>query len=612
MDIKNINISLEELTEVEGLSARAKNLCEDNYLIDINTILDFYYWNHGFSKLRNCGFKSNEELINICLKYEKKVIKTEPREENEKVKYEEIYTTTKSDKIGFLTSKQKQTLNNLIDSQVNELSARSLNALTSYLGDDISLKSIKPILTFQDKEIKRIHNIGEKTVEEIKDLINYVNEQIEFILSTENENKLSINLFNTFLTRKFYLKPSIIEEITVGHDFSNGLLIFRTLKFLIDNEILFDRKEKEIFISGFNYFNNSTVKILNEQGAKLNVTRERARQIRLKIFQNLSNKFSFLKRFELDAFNLYGLDYTNEIIDIDEDFVEEINNFEGTNCNSIFITKILSVLLSDKYLLIGNEECLVFNKTIRTAHNWKSTYLVLKEYANNFDFDKFVEDISFNLSQIIDEDYCLHFKAYLLKFQKNSCSRIFEDINKIAEYILFKEFELTINSEDNIVFSRNTKKQVIDYVHKVLEEENKPLTVFELFDIIEHRHPGIVKNIQALRASCLRASSIIPFGRSSTYGLKVWENNFNIKGGTIRNITEEYLQKQKEPKHINEITEYVNQFRRTTTKNIYTNLKIDVSNTFLFLRGSYIGLSYKDYSANNIIETERNNYPADD
>ena len=74
------------------------------------------------------------------------------------------------------------------------------------------------------------------------------------------------------------------------------------------------------------------------------------------------------------------------------------------------------------------------------------------------------------------------------------------------------------------------------------------------------------------------------FGRSSTYGLKEWENKKgNIKGGTIRELVIQFLQKKPgEIIHIDEIANYVIQFRDTSPSKILANLKLDAKGRFLF------------------------------
>jgi hypothetical protein len=85
-----------------------------------------------------------------------------------------------------------------------------------------------------------------------------------------------------------------------------------------------------------------------------------------------------------------------------------------------------------------------------------------------------------------------------------------------------------LDADENIKFRRNTKKQVIEYVYEILEERNEPLTIYELFDFIEKKYPNVSKSAEALRGSCQKDSKLIFFGRSSTYGLKKWEDELKI------------------------------------------------------------------------------------
>ena len=105
-----------------------------------------------------------------------------------------------------------------------------------------------------------------------------------------------------------------------------------------------------------------------------------------------------------------------------------------------------------------------------------------------------------------------------------------------------------------------------------------------------------------MRGSINSCKEIIFFGRTSTYGLKRWEKeNPLIKGGTIRDIVEEYLLKFEEPKHISEIIIYVNKFRNTNERNIITNLLLDKSGRFIVYKDAgFIGLTIKNYDDNQL------------
>jgi hypothetical protein len=90
----------------------------------------------------------------------------------------------------------------------------------------------------------------------------------------------------------------------------------------------------------------------------------------------------------------------------------------------------------------------------------------------------------------------------------------------------------------------------------------------------------------------LSIEEVAAIGKTSTYALKEWDT---VKTGTIKELVKEFLEASQEPKHISEIAVYVNKFRKTTDKNILSNLKLDKTNTYVFFKLGYIGLKYKQY-----------------
>ena len=408
----------------------------------------------------------------------------------------------------------------------------------------------------------------------------------------------------TYLFKKFSLENSKFEEIATDYDFSKGLPVFKIINVLLENYCLFGERETQIFKLCFNYFNGKSLLSLDEIEDKLDLSRERTRQLKVGLFENLNTTLDFVREFEYSGINLYGVDINSEYIVIDKELENEINKNERTNFNSLFITKILSIILGDKYSLIGDEYGILFEKTHRNSHNWNHTYLVSKNYSNKINFVQFIENASSRLCEKIEESYLFHFQTYLLEFKNEDFRNEIDKIAQIAEYILFQECGLSVNIEDRIEFARNTHKPIIEYVYEALEENNKPLTVCELYNIIEEKHPGITKSADALRGNLIRATNLIYFGRSSTYGLKIWEDEQTIKGGTIRDIVEEFLENQDTPIHIDKVTEYVNQFRNTNSKNIYSNLQMHEGKKFSFFTGLFVGLSGKEYNHQNFTITK--------
>lgn len=589
--IKNeeINIDLKELSEIEDLSVRTHNICEDNNLNDLFSVLNYYWENNGFLKLRNCGFNSNIELVNVCNKYNKYFIK--PQVENPT----EIQENSILSKINLFSIKQKSIINNLIEIQIRNLTNRSRSGLMHYLNCDITLQNFAELLYDPTFKIKNIRMVGEISEIEIKSMLNSIEKEIEFVSGFNNDLEVGIWQLKVFMKLCFSIDDNLIREFVEDYDISKGLPVFKIIKVLIDNDIILDSREKIIFCNEYCLHHaKNDVSSINIPAIK-GLTRERVRQIKVKFLQRFNNIFNFITQPELKSLINYNLDLTCNNLEITNDLIDYINKSEKTNFNRLFITKIVAILYSDKYDLIGQLE--QKNSTKNTnSENWQGCYIVDKEITSIIDFDKLIDDVKNRLTNKIEEEYELYFQSYLLNFIKTSDYRNLDLIAEIAEYILFNEFDININTNDCVVFTKNTKVQIIDYVYEALEKMKEPLTIYELYNIIETKYPGVTKSASSLRGICQGDQKLFFIGRSSTYGLKVWENDLSIKGGTIRDIAEEYLKNQTEPKHIDEITEYVNKYRDTNSNSIRANLHVDESKRFVFFSGMLIGITNKEYS----------------
>src|SRR5690606_24971178 len=280
----------------------------------------------------------------------------------------------------------------------------------------------------------------------------------------------------------------------------------------------------------------------------------------------LFEKLSFIKNFNDDLFKNYGIDLSSDFIEVEENLVHKINELNKTNFSKEFTSYILAVYLSDNFVLIGNIEDILLPKfsLSRDRHNWKNFYIANKK-LNKLDFESFANDINNRLKERIEETYSFNFKSYLSKFVNDIDIEIIEKVFPVAEKIINDEFNLLLDLNDNIIFERNTLKQVSEYAFEALEILGKPSNLSEIFKVINEKMHGGTKSEEALRSSIQRNPEIIYFGRSSTYGLKKCENETeDIKGGAIRSIVIEYLEMFDSPKHITQMTEYVSNFREGT------------------------------------------------
>lgn len=581
-------MTIEEIYYSEDITVRSINVCNYNGLTNLSAILKYYQENKTFDKLRNCGRKSNKELIELCLKYNV---------------FENIdnlnFTTNEMSLISViieLTRSQRDIVNNYIEINFSSLSNRTKNALTTFLSGDLKIRNIsEKILTNSNFDANKIQNIGNKSINEINNYISLIVDFIKKVSSIENEIDL-IGLRNRFFIEKTFAITEIPNEVLASQS------IFKLTDFLLNYNAIFDKNQNIIFQKAIKIYNNQAELSLDEIAEEANLSRERVRQIRKTCLEELFSKLQFVKNIDDDLFQKYGFDLNQNFLIIDEDSKHRINEINNTNFSNEFISFLIYVYISDKFELIGEIEDVLqarFSNS-RDRHNWDGFYLINKELSSAFDFNNFANDIDKRFFDRIEETYCFNFKSYLNNFVKVDDRFILSTIFPIAEKIINQEFDLNIDLNDNIVFKRNTVKQVPEYAIEALEKLGSPSKIEDIYKLIELNYPEITKSQDALRGSLQRTPEIIYFGRSSTYGLKKWEiEKEGIKGGTIKDIIYEYLQDKTDPIHILELLNEVHKYRdKTNARNIITNLKLDPQKLFIIFNQSFIGLSGKTYNSN--------------
>jgi len=606
-------MTLDEINYIENFSVRSYNICLDNGLTDLSTILNYYNKNKTFKNLKNCGTRSDRELTSLCLKYialenlgqEWKENKFDLQLSLEKVddwheKENKIY----SSKISKLNRIQREVINSFIEINSNNLTNRSKNAISSYLNSNFNIRYFSErIIINESFNIQDIKNVGAKSTIELITYINLIKEFVNKVSEVKVENQL-ISLRNRYFIEKSFSISEIPTQIL------ESLSIFKWTEFLMNNNAVFDKKKYLIFQRTFNIYRNQPKLTLADIAIELNLTKERVRQIRKSIMDDLFSNFHFIRNIEDDLFQKYQIDINQKFIFIDDDISDLINRNNHTNFSKEFIAYLIYVSISNKFSIIGNLEDVLFPKHFNSKerHNWEYFYLVNIEIDNVFQFNDFVDDINKRLDERIEENYKFNFKSYLSNFLTDASFDLLEQVTEITELIINKEFGIYLDLEDNIPFSRNSVKQAYEYAYEALKQIGKPSKVNEVTSKILELHPDYETDDAKVRASMKRQNGFVPIGRKSVFGLKAWESELeNFKGGTIRSIVLEYLENHLEPQHISTITSYVLKFRpKSNEYSILQNLKLDESGSFLFFKNSNVGLSSKNYDKSYILVSNEN------
>lgn len=578
-------MTIDEIYKKEEISVRSYHVCKYNELHSVSDLKKYYYKNKSFEKLRNCGRKSNEELIDICNKYQDEYIENR---ETETKKENPLKTI-----ISELTRVQREVINSFIFVNTNSLSVRSKNAISLHLKNNLKVKSFtEKILLSESFNVQNIKNVGAKCVPEIEVYISIIKDLILEVSQTTDENYL-IALKNKFLIQRTFEIPLVPSEVLESES------IFQLTDFLLNKNAFFDENQTNVIKKALKLFDNQKELTLDEIAEQVNLSRERVRQIRKLCLDDLLNKLLFISNFNDDLFQKYSIDVESMSIEITTNILAKINQSNKTNFSREFTTYILSAYLKDSFAIVGNYEDVLQPKyfNARNRHNWNNFFLVQKELASEIDFNSLTNDISNRINDRIEESYSFNFKSYISKFLTNKNVDILDLLFPICEKIINEEFEIYLDLDENINFKRNTTRQAHEYAFEALEHLGKPSKVKEIFEKVIELHPNYDTEEAKIRVSMKRKNGFVPIGRKSVFGLKKWESELdNFKGGTIKDVIIDFLKTQKEPTHIAKVLEHLEKFRQEKDeRSVITNLKVDPMKRFLIFNQGFIGLQeYKN------------------
>lgn len=570
-------MQISELLENNRISLRTYNVCMEQRWFSSEDIRNYYNKNKNFEGIKNCGKRSAEELIRIS-----------SLDFLEKVKEEDLLNKQLLASFKKLTPPQKEIIESYIKMLTANLSPRLKNTLDLYFIQGISLQAFELFyMKAQEKAIK-IKGIGRRN---ILDLENYFDKIKYFIVEVSKvENSEKVLLFKDLCVDKNIYPLNDIPVMVTRLGF------FKVVDYLLTTPILFDESKIKLFSKAFKFYRHTTGLKLREIGKQMNITHERVRQIRNQTICDLFKKLPIVRAFDDELLVQNHIQTSGDIIFLTPEQVAVINQKSHTDFTDGFVHFILCIYL-DKYQLVGNLSDVLFPhfSKKKNRHNWKNIYLVTKDIHPYLDWETLVLDICSLLEKKTAKQYEISLREKIAPYLA-ATPYLLDRVSKVVALILRQEFDLQIKG-DTLTIPRNTYKQINEYAYEALEALGTPSYVKEIAEKVKELYPKTNFTYAGIRSSLKREYGFVPIGRSSNFGLKKWENTVeNFKGGTIRDITKEFLLQQKEPQTLEQITSYLLQYRpHTNAKSILTNLKADTSDTFVFFNNSQIGLSQITY-----------------
>jgi len=579
---KNIEnyLDLENLSKKYNLSNRTINVLSSAFLFNEKDIFEYFKKYKTFKNIKNAGEITENEILNLLLnsQFADDVKQIAPLKKNNIVSISSNqFDFTQKLKFNVKEDDPDYFLKKYIFHTIYEMNER----ISKVLNDKLSDLSILDYLNFfENFDIKKIRGVGVSKSYQFELFIGH----LKFIIQKA--------LKNTNYLKSFEFLPDVLNYYTNGKYNINQIIndcldenkqmiyFFRLINNLLETNFFGDEGDINILKNRESIFNSISKKPMHIISKDFNLTSERIRQLSIEIENKFWNKIELLE-FIIGRDRIIYKDYlefNNGIIDIDS---IALNKIEKNDFTFDFIYKIFYFILKDKYQPISV-----------SRKNVKKNFLVDFKFKD-INFQELID----NIERIVETSPIFKIKFNIEEFLKSQ-NLTYEGSLKDLKDLLYELVKTTFNaipeSNGNLILERSYK-YMYEYAYEILYEEGKPMTLQQLFKKIESRYPGIVKNIEALRGNMQSSDKFIYFGRSSTYGLKEWEVKGLFKGGTIKQIVEEFLNILDRPAHISEITEYVNKYRKTNEFNVMGNLKFDNNNKFEFFNSGFVGLKYKKY-----------------
>lgn len=430
--------------------------------------------------------------------------------------------------------------------------------------------------------IKSIPTIGRKSTPEIKDF--FVRARL-FLEQFPDEESVSSRVKHQLIASPTVLglPDEAMELLREQEDALGYFPMFAAIQLFLDNQ----PEEKKTLIDGCLYIHQGQELPERDNVAEvLKLSPERVRQKRNKLIGKLPDYFKTYYNLGFITENPYRYQMTH--------YEDDINAAEGTDFSLNFITWVLGSVF-DELTLIGDP--------VKSIGGYFDTdqYLCIVPTALTrlFDFEAFIEDLENRMQERRMGEEKVNLKSLInahLKVQY--CEDELPEIETTCRSILYLHFPVEVDL-GNVILPANAYKTNQFILQEILRAAGHPMTFDELYEEYMYEYPERDTTENSLRGAIGGNKNIVPFGRSSTYGLAEWNNN-SYRGGTIREFVQEFIDSTPEGIATTAaITEYVLQFRPDTNEqNIVSNISLDPNKTFAYYYKEgerYLGYADRTY-----------------
>jgi hypothetical protein len=584
------DIPLETLADKENMSVRAVNTCRKLKLDTLHKILRFYDDGSDFKDAPGAGRKVDEEMIGLCERYKDREHIAFFKIDSDRSKFLEGIRSMQPDK--------RDTLYRYMENELQNLAPRARHSLELRFGKDPAPSEMLEVFFSERFEPRQLPNIGEITEGQLYNYIGRIKGFADHLAGMDQDGLTSMHAKEVVAGLQNKASSDIEKLMSSVVDPHGRILIFRLIDRLIRSDFVFGKKENKKWVFLLHYTDMDEVE-KGEVKSLLDVGSEMARQINRRLSESMHHHFGFIKDFRPQDLCDFGYRPDAAFLRIDGDFVNKVQSADGTRFNIHFLSRFMTMMAEDTHHLLGTPRAWNSRRFLSEAVHCKNVWMVRKDIWKEFDFKGFLTKMRETTSGKVERDMAVGLSDLLPKFKKRGSDVLKDEVVGLCRAILEEECGLLTDADGKIIVKRNTKRlELLDFVVEALEALGEPSKATRIVEHINNSNPYVATNVQSVKSKIRRNGELfIYFGRSSTFGLRRWEEEKeNVRGGTIRDIAEDYLKKQTEPKHISEITKHVQCFRGTNQSSVRHNLEVDQRKRFRHFPGGFVGLSDKLYT----------------
>ena len=337
-------------------------------------------------------------------------------------------------------------------------------------------------------------------------------------------------------------------------------------------------RESYIYRHGFAFWEAADPEDLGAMGAHLSVTRERLRQIRVRLAKELSTMLEGLSLPEPCPYPV-----------LSPDCAALTNAQENTGFTADFLRYAIGSAFNDQSLVGPPLEA--FFVKLRGEVEDPFVAAIPITLARQYDFNAFLADI-----ELVNGRKRLETIRWVLPSETT-------EITEMAAKLAFLHYGWK-TEEGELVIPPNAEKNRSDIMEDIIRSAGRPLTIEEIAEEYARRYPDRKTDRSRIQGNIHVNPRIVPMGRTGVYSLSEW-NTGTERGGTIRSFVRECLDNSES--HLvpaREVYEYVRRFRPSSTDtNILCNLMLETEKSFLLVWKEDI--PYWTYTSNGIPEGYR-------